>query len=242
MADKIIKFKNVKKTYSAELKRKKTALTSLSLEVEKGEVFGIIGPNGAGKSTTLKILLGLVLHDSGEVSLNNHDPATPASHQHIGYLPESPCLYPNLSLIDHLKFAGKVARYPKKLINTRIDELLHLVNMTQAAKTAIGKYSKGMTQRAALAYALFHKPEIAILDEPMSGMDPIGRKLIIDIILEYNRMGNTVLFCSHILTDVQRICNRIGVMHKGRLATTLNSSQLSSELELEDIFLSTATK
>jgi ABC-2 type transport system ATP-binding protein len=227
-AEHIILFEGVQKAYKSDFKRKKnTALSNLSFQVAQSEVFGIIGPNGAGKSTAMKILMGFVKRDAGQVRLSGLDPVSPAAHERIGYLPENPCLYENLSIREQLRFAGRIARYPARDIESRTEELLQRVNLSEAADTPIRKYSKGMTQRAALAYALFHEPEILVLDEPMSGLDPLGRQMVVDIIKDYNDRGNTILFCSHILTDVERICDRIGIMNKGRLVSMITPDQLN---------------
>ncbi len=237
-------FEQVKKTYKHDLKRiTSIALAGLDLRVETGEVFGIVGPNGAGKSTSLKILMGFVSPDSGRISLLNHNPGNPQAHNKVGYLPENPCLYENLNITDHLRFAARTSGNTANIKN-RIQEILSLVDLSHAAKIPIRQFSKGMTQRAALAYALFHEPEILILDEPMSGLDPFGRRLVVDIIREYNQKGHTVLFCSHILTDVERICDRIGIMDKGSLIATLTPAELTDvpeqqgmESPLESYFL-----
>ncbi|MBM9513574.1 ABC transporter ATP-binding protein [Desulfogranum marinum] len=234
-------FDNVKKTYTADLGKKKTALTGLTLSVLEGEVFGIVGPNGAGKSTALKILTGFIRPSQGKVTICGHSPQISSSLKKVGYLPENPCLYEHLTLQDHLSFAGQLAGYSKEKTRERSNNLLELVQLDKSGNQSIRRFSKGMTQRAALAYALFHEPEILILDEPMSGLDPVGRKLVIDIINNYNQQGNTVLFCSHILTDVERICDRIGIMHQGQLACVLKGEELGGANELESIFLKTVS-
>ena len=215
----IIAFTATRKSYRHEFTRKaSTALHELSFTVHRGEVFGIIGPNGAGKSTTLKILMGFIRADRGSVRLFEQPPTAALVHQRVGYLPENPCLYENLTIMDHLHFAARTTRYPG-LVAARIEALLALVDLSHAARLPIRRFSKGMTQRAALAYALFHEPELLILDEPMSGLDPLGRQLVVDIIRDYHAKGNTILFCSHILSDVERICDRIAIMNKGTLQT-----------------------
>ncbi len=222
-----IRFSNITKTYKNDLRLKKTiVLTDLSFHVKKGEVFGIVGPNGAGKSTTLKILMGFVKPDKGEVLLAEKPPSDPSSRSRVGYLPENPCLYNNLTAREHLEFAAQLSDLPRDRAQERIEQVLELVELTHAARLPVRKYSKGMVQRAALAYALFHEPEILILDEPMSGLDPLGRKLVVDIVKDYNKQGNTILFCSHILTDVERICDRIAIMNRGRILTTVTPEEL----------------
>ena len=220
-------FNNISKTFKIDVGRRPTkALDDVSFEVQRGEVLGIIGPNGAGKSTSLKILLGFIKQDQGEVQLNNHHPSSPKSHQSVGYLPEHPCLYKHLTISDHLHFAAKIHKLSPTETQQKITALLKRVNLFDNIKLPIGRFSKGMTQRGALAYALLHDPSILILDEPMSGLDPVGRQLVLDIIQEYKQTGTTILFCSHILTDVERICDRISIMHQGKLAATITPQEL----------------
>lgn len=226
----IIQCNEVSKTYKADIgKTRKKALQNLSFAVEKGEVFGIIGRNGAGKSTTLKILMDFVKPDRGTLTLAGLPHNAPESRNHVGFLPETSSLYPQLSLKDHLQFAARITGLSKKETNRREYELAEQVELTEVIRSPIRHYSKGMRQRAALALALLHQPEILILDEPMSGLDPFGRQLVLDIIGDYNSQGNTILFCSHILTDVERICHRIGVMDKGSLVATTTPAALETD-------------
>ena len=244
----MIKVTQLRKKYISGLKRKTTnALVGVSLHVDHGEIFGIIGPNGAGKSTLLKILLSLVRSDSGVIELNGFSPSDPRCRRNLGYLPENPCLYDNLSVADHLFFIARTASFPRETIRQRTTEVLTMVGLEHVTHKPIRTFSKGMVQRAALACALFTKPAILILDEPMSGLDPLGRKMVIDIIRDYNSQGNTVLFCSHVLTDVERICDRIAIMNKGILALTITPEELSDivpdvegeESPLEALFVRT---
>jgi ABC-2 type transport system ATP-binding protein len=229
------------------------ALSSLSFCVQKGEAFGIIGPNGAGKSTALKILMGFVRADSGICTLMGQNPFDPSNHQRLGYLPENPCLYDNLTAAEHLRFAARCSRFSSRETSESIEKILSRLNLIHAANIPVRRYSKGMVQRAALALALIHDPDILILDEPMSGLDPIGRSLVVDIVREYMNNGKTVLFCSHILTDVERICSRIGIMSQGRLAATTTPQELQeasspsnmasgSTTPLESFFMQTVFK
>ncbi|MDH5525319.1 MAG: ABC transporter ATP-binding protein [Desulfobulbaceae bacterium] len=242
----IISLNNVQKTYRNELKRRKIpALQDLTFSVGKGEVFGIIGPNGAGKSTALKILMGFISYDHGKVLLAGKEPGNRQQHDSIGFLPENPCLYKNLTVTDHLQFAASILKIPATLAKQKIKALLAQVQLEEAASIPIRRFSKGMSQRAALAYALLPEPELLILDEPMSGLDPLGRELVINIIRDYNRKGNTILFCSHILTDVERICDRIAIINKGKIAATTTPAELKSHTvtsgasPLESLFLQT---
>ncbi|MCL7488663.1 MAG: ABC transporter ATP-binding protein [Desulfobulbaceae bacterium] len=224
----IINCNNITKSYTAALSGTKTqkALVEFDLRVERGEVFGIVGPNGAGKSTILKILMGFVRPDHGTAMIDGQKVGDLNVRRRIGYLPENPCLYRNLSVTDHLVFAARTAGMSKKQTRKRIDEILQTVNLAHAAKLPIRTFSKGMTQRAALAYALFLEPEILILDEPMSGLDPLGRHLVVEIIRQYKTSGTTIVFCSHILADVEHICTRIGIMNKGVMAAVTTPEEL----------------
>ncbi|MFW8601733.1 ABC transporter ATP-binding protein [Desulfobacterota bacterium M19] len=240
----IIQFQKVTKIYHGELfKKKSVALRGVSLEVQQGEIFGIIGRNGAGKSTSIKILMGFVKHSSGRVSLSGREPYEAKCHMGLGYLPESPCLYQHLTIIDHLNFAAAITNIPDHEVKPRIEQILQRVGLSQAGRIKIKKFSKGMTQRAALAYALLHDPDILILDEPMSGLDPFGRQMVIDIINDYRARRKTVLFCSHILTDVERICDRIGVMNRGRIIKNMRPDEIPpttgrhSKSPLEALFI-----
>lgn len=245
----IISFRGVSKTYKGDLLGKANhALHDLSLEIKAGEILGIIGRNGAGKSTTLKILLGFIKHDRGEVRLRGLPPDNPKAHEQLGYLPENPCLYENLSITEQLAFAARVTGLPDHSSKEKIKKVLDRMDLTLAANIPIRKFSKGMTQRAAIAYALLHEPDILILDEPMSGLDPLGRQLVVDIIHDYHKQGKTVLFCSHILSDVERICTRIGIMNRGRLVADLRPDELptasarsTDKSPLEAYFLETIT-
>ena len=213
----------IRKSYPAGfLKRsRKQALDDISFEVGHNEVFGMIGLNGAGKSSILKILLSFIRPDSGTALIAGKPTGDALVRKTIGYLPENPSLYPNLSIREHLLFAGRVGGVSGEREQQRIREVLETVGLPEVANTPIKRFSKGMTQRAALAYAILLEPEILILDEPMSGLDPLGRQMVIDIIRSCKTKGATILFCSHILTDVERICDRIGIMHQGRLTRTL---------------------
>lgn len=234
----MIKVEQIYKQYSGSLLKKKIiALRGVTLHVEHGEVFGIVGPNGAGKSTLLKILLGLVTPTSGSVQLHKLSPDDYSCRKSLGYLPENPCLYDNLNIKDHLLFIARVAKLPKDKIAPRIAEVLKLVGLGHVAHQPIRTFSKGMVQRAALACALCTSPQILILDEPMSGLDPMGRKMVLDIVRDYNAQGNTVLFCSHVLTDVERICDRIAIMNQGQLQVTVTPRELDT-IEKDDSCLS----
>jgi len=225
----MIKFENVSKEFREGIGTKKVkALDALSLEVNKGEVFGFLGPNGAGKSTAIKTLVNLIWPDSGTVSLMGRDVRDKEVRSHIGFLPENPYFYDYLTAEELLWFGGKTLGLPNNAIKARTDTLLEKVNLQGARKRQLKTYSKGMVQRAGVALALIHDPEIVIFDEPMSGLDPIGRKMVGDIILALKSQGKTVFFSSHILTDIERFCDRIGIIISGQLKLV---SRLDAALE-----------
>ncbi len=203
------------------------ALKDITFQVNTKEVFGIIGPNGAGKSSLLKILMGFVKPDNGIITIAGQQPEAVEAHNQIGYLPENPSLYSQLTPREHLKFACRIENITTATAQQMIDHALETVNLTEFADVAIKRFSKGMTQRAALAYAILLNPKLLILDEPMSGLDPFGRQLVVDIIKQYHNQGTTILFCSHILSDIERICDRIGIMHKGKLVSIIKPDELT---------------
>ncbi len=196
------------------------ALDGLSLRVGRGEIFGFLGPNGAGKTTTLKILLGLVRATSGKAFLLGQPAGDVATRGRIGFLPESPYFYDYLTAEEFLGFYGQLAGLGRTAINQRVTDLLKLVGLVDARTRQLRKFSKGMLQRIGLAQALIHDPELIILDEPMTGLDPIGRKQVRDLILSLRDQGKTVFFSTHILHDVEMICDRVGIVMKGRLVAS----------------------
>jgi len=197
--------------------RPKTALEGFTLTVEPGEVFGFLGPNGAGKSTAIKLLLNFIRPDAGELTIKGRPVQESAVRRGIGYLPENPCFYDHLTAAELLRFGGRASGLDRATINKRTDELLTRLNLVNVKHQPIRTYSKGMTQRIGLALALIHDPEILILDEPMSGLDPLGRRLVADLIMELRKAGKTVFFSSHIMSDIEELCDRIGIIHKGIL-------------------------
>lgn len=192
-------------------------LDGLSLTVGHGEIFGFLGPNGAGKTTTIKILMGLVRPTSGSALLLGRPAGDVATRRRVGFLPESPYFYDYLTAEEFLTFYGRLAGLAHAVINERIHELLQLVGLVDARTRQLRKFSKGMLQRIGLAQALIHDPELVILDEPMTGLDPVGRKQVRDLILSLRDRGKTIFFSTHILHDVEMICDRVGVVMKGKL-------------------------
>ncbi|WP_238590386.1 ABC transporter ATP-binding protein [Nitrospira moscoviensis] len=197
--------------------RRVVAVEGLSLEVRKGEVFGFLGPNGAGKTTTLKMLMGLIYPTSGDAQLFGHPVGDPNAKAKLGFLPESPYFYDYLTSREFLAFYGHLFGLWGATLNKRVDELLELVGMTHACDLQLRKFSKGMLQRVGIAQALINDPELVILDEPMSGLDPIGRKEVRDLILRLKEAGKTVMFSSHILHDAEMLCDRVAMIMKGKL-------------------------
>ncbi|AFY75000.1 ABC-type multidrug transport system, ATPase component [Synechococcus sp. PCC 7502] len=223
-----ITVENLTKTYRTGfwLNQQVNSLKACSLTVQTGETFGLLGANGAGKTTLLKLLLGIIQPTSGTASLLGHDLGDRLSRQKIGYLPENAYYYDYLTGWELLDFMGSMFGIAARHRTDRIAELLDLVGLSQltARKKQIRQYSKGMVQRIGLAQALINDPELVFLDEPMSGLDPVGRYQIREIILTLKQQGKTVFFNSHILSDVELICDRIGILHRGELIAigTLN--------------------
>jgi ABC-2 type transport system ATP-binding protein len=197
--------------------RKVRAVESLSFDVRAGEIFALLGPNGAGKTTTLKMLLGFVKPSSGRAFISGNEAGSVASRRHLGYLPENPALYEFLRGDEYLVFSGRLSGLSRADARARAANLIERVGLAGRADRPIRKFSKGMVQRLALAQALIGDPQTVILDEPMSGLDPIGRKDVRDLILGLRDEGRTVLFSTHILSDVEAICDRVGILVDGRM-------------------------
>lgn len=213
-----IKIETLSKVYRKGLRQQKVlALNDLSLAVADGEIFGFLGPNGAGKSTTIKLLCDLIRPSSGRATILGRDVREPAARRHIGYLPENPSYFGFLTAWELLEFHGKIHGMSAGPIRERGAELLAMLKLTNAAHRQVRTYSKGMVQRVGIAAALIHDPRILIFDEPMSGLDPPGRKLVADLMLEMRDRGKVVFFSTHILHDVEVICDRIGIITDGKL-------------------------
>lgn len=217
------------KVYRGKRGKRVSALKSLELDIHKGEVFGFLGPNGAGKSTTIKILMGLIRPTSGDVSLCGIPSENPAARRRVGYLPENPAFYDFLNAREFLKFVGSCHKMSQDNIREQSDRVLELLGLEDAANRPIRGFSKGMVQRLGIAQTLLHDPDLFILDEPMSGLDPLGRSLVKDIILNLKQQGKTVFFSTHVTADVERVCDRVGVIVSGVLQEQRAVSELMRE-------------
>lgn len=214
----VVEVKGLHKTFHVGFFRKKVeAVRGIDFEVRKGEIFGLLGPNGAGKTTTIKALLQLIFPSRGTISLFGSMSPGPDAMRRLGYLPESPYVYQYLRAHEFLDLCGRLCGMSAADRARRSDELIARVGLAGATDRPIGRFSKGMLQRIGLAQALLHEPELLILDEPMSGLDPIGRKEVRDLILEERARGRTILFTSHILSDVERLCDRVAIVHRGKV-------------------------
>ena len=206
--------------------KKRTSLEGLNMQVETGEVFGFIGPNGAGKSTTIKLLMGLIFPTAGNARILGRPISDVQMHRDIGYLPEQPYFYEYLTAAEVLDYFARFHDLSAADRKDRVQKILKKVGLETAGKIQLRKYSKGMLQRVGLAQAILHDPKVVILDEPMSGLDPVGRREVRDIILELKRDGKTVLFSTHILSDAETLCDRVGVIVGGKLRGTGAPGQL----------------
>jgi ABC-2 type transport system ATP-binding protein len=224
-----IRLAGVTKSFRGHLGiRRSVAVAGLDLEVRRGEIFGLLGPNGAGKTTTLKMLIGLLRAERGDVVLLGGAPSDAGVRARIGYLPENPYFYDHLTAEEFLDFYARLQGIPRAIRRERVRETLARVGLAERAGTALRKFSKGMVQRLGLAQAMQHEPELLILDEPMSGLDPIGRRQVRDLILGLRAAGSTVLFSSHILQDAEMICDRVGILQAGRLRSVGRLDELIS--------------
>lgn len=235
----MITISNVSKEFRQGLSRKKVkALTNLSLQVPQGEVFGFLGPNGAGKSTTIKTLLNLIYPDTGYIEILGQNVRIHEVRRQVGYLPESPYFYDYLTAEEILSFGGTVSGMSKTDIASQKQMLFDKLNLQHAKKRPLRTYSKGMLQRVGLAFALIHDPQVVILDEPMSGLDPIGRKMVGDLLLELKSEGKTIFFSTHILTDVERFSDRVGIIVGGNLVFVDTMTNITAKNDsLESVFL-----
>jgi len=197
--------------------QRKTSLENLTMQVEDGEVFGFLGPNGAGKSTTIKLLMGIIFPTAGTAQILGQPVSDVSMHRNIGYLPEQPYFYDYLTAAEVLDYFGRFHGFNAAERKERVQKMLQRVGLETAGKIQLRKFSKGMLQRVGLAQAILHDPKLVILDEPMSGLDPVGRREVRDIILDLKNAGKTILFSTHILSDAETLCDRVGVIAGGQL-------------------------
>jgi ABC-2 type transport system ATP-binding protein len=217
MTDLVLSVSDIHKTFRIGFFRKKVeAVRGVGFEVKRGETFGVLGPNGAGKTTSIKAILRLIFPDRGDIKLFGSQLSTD-SLRRVGYLPENPYVYQYLRAPEFLDLCGRLMGMDSAARKRRTAEMIELVGLAHAVDRPIGRFSKGMTQRIGLAQALLHDPELLILDEPMSGLDPIGRKQVRDIILRERQAGKTIIFTSHVLSDVEMLCDRIAIINKGQV-------------------------
>ncbi len=214
----VIKIRNLSKIYRDFWGRPKVqALNSLSLDINKGEVFGLLGPNGSGKTTTMKLLLGLLFPSGGEITILGETATNVEKNERIGYLPEESYLYKFLNAVETLDFYGRLFNMTKAERRERVQHYIDMVGLSQAKHRQLKEYSKGMTRRIGLAQALINDPDLVLLDEPTTGLDPLGTRDMKDLILKLKDAGKTVVMCSHLLADVQDVCDRIAILYEGEL-------------------------
>ena len=231
--DVVLEARNLTKTYRDFWGRKKVqALQSLDLEVRRGEIFGLLGPNGSGKTTTIKLLLGLLFPSSGRAMVFGRDATEVDKNERLGYLPEESYLYKFLNAEETLDFYGRLFNMSAATRRQRVGELIDLVGLEWAKRRQLKEYSKGMTRRIGLAQALINDPELIMLDEPTTGLDPIGTREMKDLILRLRDEGKTVLLCSHLLADVQDVCDRIAILYQGELKEL---GRVDSLLKVQDV-------
>ena len=217
-ADVVIETRSLSKTYRDFWGRQKVhALKALDLEVRRGEIFGLLGPNGSGKTTTIKLILGLLFPTSGQALVFGKDASDVQKNERIGYLPEESYLYKFLNAEETLDFYGRLFNMPAATRRQRVEELIDMVGLNWARRRQLKEYSKGMTRRIGLAQALINDPELIVLDEPTTGLDPMGTREMKDLIMRLRDEGKTILMCSHLLPDVQDVCDRIAILYQGEL-------------------------
>jgi ABC-2 type transport system ATP-binding protein len=237
----VLRVQDLHKTFRIGFFRKKVeAVRGVSFEVREGETFGLLGPNGAGKTTTIKMVLRLIFPMRGTIELFGRANPGPDAMRRVGYMPENPYVYQYLKPLEFLDLCGRLTGMGARERRKRSEELVERVGLSHATDRPIGRFSKGMTQRIGLAQALLHEPELLILDEPMSGLDPVGRKEVRDLIVEQRAKGKTILFTSHILSDVELLCDRIGIVQRGRMShygalrELLRAETRRTEIDLTD--------
>jgi ABC-2 type transport system ATP-binding protein len=242
MIEPAVSVRSLTKVFPVPFRRERlVAVRDLNLDVAPGQVYGLLGPNGSGKSTTLKIILGLVSPSSGATAIFGRDSRETRSREAVGFLPENPYFYKYLTGEETLRFYGKLCGLSGERLRARIDELLSLVRLEAARDRRLGGYSKGMLQRIGLAQALIQEPKLVVLDEPTAGVDPAGSRDIRDLILDLKRRGVTVLLSSHLLAQVQEICDRVGILSAGVLVREGRVEELLAIENQTELILENAT-
>jgi len=228
-----IEILGLSKTYHVGFwrKRQTCALQPLNLTIEDGEIFGFLGPNGAGKTTTLKLLMGLVFPTAGSARILGMEVDDPRMKARIGFLPEQPYFYDYLTALELLEYYADLSGVDARDRKRKVDEVLSKVGLASAASTQLRKFSKGMLQRVGIAQAIIHDPQILFFDEPMSGLDPIGRREVRDLMEELKQQGKTIFFSTHILSDAESLCDRVAIIHRGELRGVGAVADLTSSVE-----------
>jgi ABC-2 type transport system ATP-binding protein len=223
----------LEKTYMVGFwrKRPKRALHPLHLTIEEGEIFGFLGPNGAGKTTTLKLLMGLIFPSGGSARILGHEWTDPEVKAQIGFLPEQPYFYDYLTAHELLNYYGQLSGVAAKERKRRVEAVLQRVGLTDVKGVQLRKFSKGMLQRAGIAQAILHDPRLVFFDEPMSGLDPMGRREVRDLMEQLKQAGKTVFFSTHILSDAEALCDRVAIIHKGELRSVGAVADLTSSIQ-----------
>lgn len=239
--DIILRLEDLTKTYKRSHLGRTTlsrGVENLNLQIKKGEVFGLLGLNGSGKTTTLKLILGLLHPTNGSVEMFGHPMPHPEAQRQIGYLPEVPYFYRNLSPVEVLRLYANISRIDPKAIRQRIDDVLALVRMEPFRTKPMREFSKGMLQRIGLAQALIHDPGMLILDEPVTGLDPLGIRQTRQLLVDLNNKGKTIFFSSHSISELERLSHRVGVLVKGRLVRLIDQSEWREKQgRLEELFI-----
>lgn len=234
----MIEITEISKTYDGT----NNVVDELSLSVPTGSVFGFLGPNGAGKTTTIKMLVGINRPDSGSISLGDQDPSLSSTREKIGFMPEEPNFYNQLTGLEFLQFSNSLFKENRKKNDTELGEILQRTGIYEARDRKIKTYSKGMKQRLGFAQSLINDPEYIFLDEPLEGLDPIGRRELKTAIENIKEERKTIFFNSHILADVETLCDQIGIIHRGRLIYSGSVNQFRENMSLEDKFVETIKK
>jgi ABC-2 type transport system ATP-binding protein len=237
----LLRLESVVKTYRDPMTlRPFTAVDGVSLTLERGEIFGLLGPNGAGKTSTIKMILGLTRPTRGLIRIEGRDPWDPDARRKLGYLPENPCFYDHLNAMEYLELVGSLFGIRAKTRRARAEALLQRLGLSAHARKPLRKFSKGMTQRVGIAQALLNEPNFLVLDEPMSGLDPIGRSDVKQLLREERERGTTILMTSHVLAETESLCDRVAILHAGRVLEVgtvkgLLSSVVEWEIGLESL-------